>query len=123
MRRRALVTSLLLLLALGATGVAAPAAHAQTTSRRIVSLARSELARNIHEMPDGSNRSARIRMYGLATIGRYYPAPWCAYFASYIAKRAGVPIGPGGRGLGYVPYIRAWAHQTGRWTSRPRAGE
>jgi plastocyanin len=112
----------LLFVALGASGVAAPAARAQTTSQRIVSLARAELARGVHEVPDGSNRGARIRSYGLATAGRYYPAPWCAYFASYIAKRAGAPIGPGGRGLGYVPYIRAWAKQTGRFTKSPRPG-
>jgi hypothetical protein len=103
-RRCALI---LLLLIVAVAGPKPPAAHAQTTSQRIVSLARAELARGVREVPDGSNRGARIRMYGLATVGRYYPAPWCAYFASYIASRAGVPIGPAGRGLGYVPYIRA----------------
>ena len=121
MRPHALI-ALLLLLVLGANAAAAPSADARTTSQRIVSLARAELARNVHEVPDGSNRGARIRMYGLATAGRYYPAPWCAYFASYVAKRAGVPIGPGGSGLGYVPYIRAWAKQTGRFTKAPRPG-
>jgi PKD repeat protein len=113
---------LLLCLALGAAAGAAPAAHAETTSERIVSVARAELARGVHEVPDGSNRGARIRMYGVATAGRYYPAPWCPYFVSYVANRAGVPIGAGGRGLGYVPYIRAWAKQTGRFTRSPPPG-
>jgi PKD repeat protein len=119
--RRALVLPLLLLV-LGLTATAAPDAHAATTSERIVSLARAELARGVHEVPEGSNRGARIRTYGEATVGHYYPAPWCAYFVSYIARKAGAPIGAGGRGLGYVPYIRAWAKQTGRFTKSPRPG-
>jgi PKD repeat protein len=90
---------------------------------RIVKLARKELAHGVHEMPDGSNRAPAIHRYDLATTPHYYGAPWCAYFASYIARRAGVPIGPGGRGLGYVPTIRAWAQATGKWTQRPRPGE
>ena len=100
-----------------------PKSAGARTSRSIVQLAQSELKRGVRELPDGSNRAPAIRRYETATAGAAYGAPWCAYFVSYIAKRAGVPIGPGGRGLGYVPYIRAWAHQTGRWTSRPRPGE
>jgi len=90
---------------------------------RIVRLARKELAHGVHEIPDGSNRAPAIYRYDLATTPHYYGAPWCAYFASYIAQRAGVPIGPGGRGLGYVPTIRAWAKASGKWTQRPRPGE
>jgi PKD repeat protein len=90
---------------------------------RIVSLARKELAHGVHEIPDGSNRAPAIYRYDLATTPHWYGAPWCAYFVSYIAGRAGVPIGPSGRGLGYVPYIRTWAHATGKWTQRPRPGE
>src|SRR5689334_10596360 len=90
---------------------------------RIVKLARKELAHGVHEIPDGSNRAPAIYRYDLATTPHYYGAPWCAYFASYVAKRAGVPIGPGGRGLGYVPTIRSWAQASGKWTQRPRPGE
>jgi PKD repeat protein len=122
-RRRVLSASLLATaLALVAAGSAALPARAETTSQRLVSIARAELQRGVHEVPDGSNRGARIRMYGLSTTARSYPAPWCAYFASYVARQAGVPVGAGGRGLGYVPYIRAWAKQTGRWTQTPRPG-
>src|SRR4051812_2778947 len=52
-----------------------------------------------------------------------FGAPWCAYFVSYVARRAGAPIGPGGAGMGYVPYIRAWAKQTKRWTRTPHPGD
>jgi hypothetical protein len=112
----------LLAVALGLAASHAPSAEAATPSQKIVSYARAELAKGVREVPDGSNGGARIRMYGLSTTARYYPAPWCAYFTSYIAKKAGVPIGPGGTGLGYVPYIRSWAQRTGRWTQKPRPG-
>jgi PKD repeat protein len=100
----------------------ADAAGAKAATR-IVRLARAELAKGVHEIPDGSNRAPAIYRYDLATTPHYYGAPWCAYFVSYIARRAGVPIGPGGHGLGYVPTIRAWAQAGGKWTQRPRPGE
>ena len=100
----------------------ADAAGAKVAAR-IVTLARKELAEGVHEIPDGSNRAPAIYRYDLATTPHYYGAPWCAYFVSYIARRAGAPIGPGGRGIGYVPTIRAWAKASGKWTQRPRPGE
>src|SRR5206468_1289203 len=70
---------------------------------KMVALARKELGKGVHEVPDGSNRAPAIRRYETATRGAMYGAPWCAYFVSYIARSAGAPIGPGGAGLGYVP--------------------
>ena len=102
---------------------AAKARKGVAIAKRIVKYARQELGRGVHEIPDGSNRAPAIYRYDLATTPHYYGAPWCAYFTSYIARKAGVPIGPGGKGLGYVPTIRAWAHATGKWTQRPRPGE
>jgi len=90
---------------------------------RIVGLARRELSLGVREIPDGSNRAPAIKRYETATRGAMFGAPWCAYFVSYIARQAGAPIGPGGSGLGYVPYIRAWAKQTRRWTRTPHAGD
>src|SRR5205823_10572093 len=126
---RALAACALLALSLAMTGTA-PATRTPTAdaagakvAMRIVKLARNELAHGVHEIPDGSNRAPAIYRYDLATTPHYYGAPWGAYFASYIARRAGVPIGPGGHGLGYVPTIRAWAKAGGKWTQRPRPGE
>src|SRR3954469_483427 len=93
------------------------------TATRIVALARRELNLGVREIPDGSNRAPAIRRYEAATRGAMFGAPWCAYFVSYIARRAGAPIGAGGSGIGYVPYIRAWAKQTKRWKATPRAGD
>ena len=127
---RAIAAAALLALPFAISPASAPASKTPTAdaagvkiAHRIVTLARKELAKGVHEIPDGSNRAPAIHRYDLATTPHYYGAPWCAYFTSYIAKRAGVPIGPGGRGLGYVPSIRAWAQATGKWTQRPRPGE
>lgn len=102
----------------------APAEAARSApAKRMVAIARAELARGVREVPDGSNRGSRILMYGRSTTPRFYPAPWCAYFVSWVARRAGRPLGPAGRGFGYVPYIRAWALATKRWRSTPRPGD
>src|SRR3954468_12867437 len=92
-------------------------------SARIVALARKELKLGVREVPDGSNRAPAIRRYETATRGAMFGAPWCAYFVSYVARQAGAPIGPGGAGMGYVPYIRSWAKSTKRWKRTPRAGD
>ena len=126
LRQSAATLAALALVSGGATALAA-AQHAHAAQGRgsaalIVSLAQRELARGVHEIPDGSNRSPDIRRYDRATVGSMYGAPWCAYFASYIAKQAGVPIGYGGAGIGYVPYIREWARATGRVRRTPKPG-
>jgi hypothetical protein len=41
-------------------------------------------------------------------------APWCAYFASWVARQAGSPLGASGEGLGAVSQIWSWAQSTGR---------
>jgi PKD repeat protein len=104
-------------------GPPAEAARPSTTAARMVAIAQAELRRGVREVPLGSNRGSRIRMYGASTRPRFYPAPWCAYFVSWVARRAGAPLGPSGQGFGYVPYIRAWAQRTGRWRRQPRSGD
>jgi YD repeat-containing protein len=130
--RRALAALLCLALALPtmpivpiatASAASRPKAARSAVATRIVALARKELGKGVREIPDGSNRAPAIRRYETATRGAMFGAPWCAYFVSYIARRAGAPIGPGGAGMGYVPYIRAWAKQTRRWTRTPHAGD
>jgi PKD repeat protein len=86
----------------------------------IVRDAQVELGRHVREAPDGSNNSRAIARYRRATVGAMRGAPWCAYFVSYIAKKAGAPIGWHGEGMGYVPYIRDWARKTGRWSRTPK---
>ncbi len=120
-------TALAALLAVGALLIAPAQASArsQTTAERIVAIAQQELARGVHELPMGSNKGARIKMYGLATQEplRYYPAAWCAYFTSWVTLQAGAPSGWDGLGDGLVPRLRDWGHRTGIWRTLPRPGD
>jgi hypothetical protein len=79
---------------------------------RIAALATAELG--VAEQPPGSNDGPRIAQYRTATAGSGV-GPWCAYFTSWVAAQAGVPVGPEGRGIGYVPTVKDWAEQTGRY--------
>lgn len=80
----------------------------------------------------GSNRGPRITAYRRAVTGHGEKAwkaePWCADFVSWAWRRAGVPIGFGGRGSDYVPELVAWASFNSRWHRardgyRPRPGD
>ena len=65
------------------------------------------------EQPPGSNDSLRIAQYRTATAGSGV-GPWCAYFVSWVARQAGVPLGDHGEGFGSVDQLYAWAQRTGR---------
>jgi len=65
------------------------------------------------EQPPGSNDSPRIAQYRSATAGSGV-GPWCAYFVSWCARQAGMPLGDGGQGFGSVDALDAWARRTGR---------
>jgi hypothetical protein len=78
----------------------------------MVQIAESQIGQS--EQPPGSNDGPAISMYRTATSGAAAGEPWCAYFASWVAKQAGEPIGSSGQGLGYVGDIWSWAQQTGR---------
>ena len=65
------------------------------------------------ESPPGSNNSARITEYRSAVPGGPV-GPWCAYFASWVAKENGKPLGENGQGFARVDDVYAWAQRTGR---------
>lgn len=90
---------------------ASPAGNAGT-GRRIAAIATAELG--VSEQPPGSNDAPRIAQYRTATAGSGV-GPWCAYFTSWVAQQAGVPVGPDGQGLGYVPTVKQWAESQGRY--------
>ncbi len=93
----------------GTTGLASPAS---TPGQQIVRIAESQLGQT--EQPPGSNESPAIAMYRTATAGAIPGAPWCAYFASWVARQAGEPLGASGEGLGSVAQVWSWAQSTGR---------
>ncbi len=101
----------------------APASPYQTTAvggsyaggspgERIVQVAESQVGQT--EQPPGSNESPAIAEYRTATAGAIPGAPWCAYFASWVARQAGEPLGSQGQGLGAVSEIWSWAQSVGR---------
>ena len=98
----------------GAAGAIAPAAlpAGNTPAARMVALAQGEVGQA--EQPPGSNNSPRIAQYRAATAGAPGPGPWCAYFTSWLARSAGVPVGEHGQGFGSVDALYAWAQRTGR---------
>jgi hypothetical protein len=100
---------------LGTTGPTATAAvanrPASSVGQAIVNAALPEVG--VSEQPPGSNDSPRIAQFRQATAGSGV-GPWCAYFASWAARQAGVPLGNQGQGFGRVDDVYAWAQQTGR---------
>ena len=65
------------------------------------------------EQPPGSNDSPRIAEYRSAVPGGPV-GPWCAYFVSWAAQQAGVPLGDRGEGFASVDALYAWAQSSGR---------
>jgi hypothetical protein len=89
----------------------------------VVRVARAEFDRGVQEMPRGSNNGPAIAVYRAAMVPRARGGAWCAYFVSWVARTAGIPIGTRGAGIAGAAGIRAWAQRTGRWTHRPRPGD
>jgi hypothetical protein len=73
----------------------------------------------VTEQPPGSNDAPRIAQYRQATVGSGV-GPWCAYFTSWAAREAGVPLGDAGQGFGRVDDVWAWAERSGK--AIPAAG-
>jgi hypothetical protein len=103
-------------------GVTGPAAG--TPAQRMVAAAEGEVGQA--EQPPGSNDSPRIAEYRTATSGSGV-GPWCAYFTSWAAQQAGIPLGEAGQGFGSVDAVTSWAQRTGRFipagTAAPQAGD
>jgi hypothetical protein len=114
------------------TGVQRAAGHAADAfdgngraplGRRMLGIAAHELGQ--HEDPPGSNNSARIAAYRTATPGGPV-GPWCAYFVSWVAAKAGMPLGDHGQGFASVDALWAWAEHSGHAvsaSSTPRPGD
>jgi hypothetical protein len=96
---------------LGGLAGAAPASGA-SNAQSIVAIAESQVGQT--EQPPGSNDGPAIGEYRSAVAGALPGEPWCAQFASWVAKQAGTPIGADGQGFSGVSQIWSWAQQTGR---------
>jgi hypothetical protein len=96
-----------------ATTAAAPLSTGGTPAgQAMLAAIRPEVGQT--EQPPGSNESPRIAQYRQATAGAPGPGPWCAYFVSWAARQAGVPIGDSGQGYGRVDDVMAWGQRAGK---------
>ena len=93
------------------------------TDPGLAALQAAETQIGVTEQPPGSNNGPQIAVYRSAVQGSYPGAPWCAYFVSWAAARAGAPLGDHGQGFGSVAEITDWAKATGRFTTTPAPGE
>jgi hypothetical protein len=106
-----------------ATATQAAPAGSSDGSGGLGALQVAESQVGVQEQPPGSNDGPQIAEYRTAVQGAYAGAPWCAYFVSWCAREAGVPLGDQGQGFGSVAEITDWARQTGRLTQTPAPGE
>ncbi len=93
------------------TGTAGAQAPASSAGQAIVNLVSQEVG--VAEQPPGSNDAPRIAQFRQATAGSGV-GPWCAYFTSWAAREAGVPLGENGQGFGRVDDVYAWAQRAGK---------
>lgn len=89
-----------------------PGALPSSPGARVAAIAETQIGQS--EQPPGSNEGPAIAEYRSATAGAAPGEPWCAYFASWAARQAGVPLGANGEGLGSVSEIWSWAQSAGR---------
>ena len=110
------------------SSLAAPAAAAAapgTGGAGALAAAQSQVG--VAEQPPGSNDGPQIAEFRTATAGSGV-GPWCAYFTSWAAAQAGVPLGEAGQCFGSVSALYGWAQRTGRATPagpgvRPNPGD
>ena len=96
----------------GAAPVAgATSAPGTPAGQAILNAIRPEVG--VAEQPPGSNDSPRIAQFRQATAGSGV-GPWCAYFTSWAAREAGVPLGDAGQGFGSVDAVYDWAQKAGK---------
>jgi hypothetical protein len=98
--------------AASAQPAALPSAGGTSAGQAMVALAGREVG--VTEQPAGSNDSPRIAQFRQATAGAPGPGPWCAYFVSWAAREAGVPLGDAGQGFGRVDDVWAWGQRAGK---------
>jgi hypothetical protein len=94
-----------------ATSASLPVAGGSSAGQAVLNAVRNEVG--VAEQPPGSNDAPRIAQYRQATVGSGV-GPWCAYFTSWAAREAGVPLGDAGQGFGRVDDVWAWAERSGK---------
>ncbi|MEJ7788116.1 MAG: hypothetical protein WKF96_25220, partial [Solirubrobacteraceae bacterium] len=86
-------TLAVLLVVLCSPAVASAAGEPETVQDRLVAYALKEIGRQVREVPAKSNTSRAIRRYHTAVPHARSDVAWCTVFVSYVAKKAGFPLG------------------------------
>lgn len=115
-------------LALSALALPAAAEGAQrTVQQKMAAIALREARRNVQEVPYHSNTGPEIRKYHTAVRHAHTTEPWCAIFVSWVAKKAGYPLGSVSQGIWDVQNLFKWGHDTGfyfrKGTRKVRVGD
>lgn len=102
-------------------------ARAATVQERMVSIALAEAQRSVREIPADSNTGPDIRRYHRAVRHARPDEAWCAIFVSYVARRAGYPVGSVEQGAWDVRNLFRWGRDEGfhfrKGTRRPKPGD
>lgn len=89
------------------------AAARKTVQQRMVASALAEAERNVQEVPAKANTGPDIRRYHSAVEHARATEAWCAIFVSYVAKKAGYPLGSVGQGIWDIPNLFKWGREQG----------
>jgi hypothetical protein len=101
-------------LVLAVLALAAPAAQGATVQQKMRRYALAEARIGVREVPAHSNLGPDIARYHTAVRHARADEVWCAIFVSYIARKAGYPLGSVGQGAWQVQSLFKWAKQR-RW--------
>ena len=119
------VAAVLVLVAL-AVPTAAEGAR-RTVQQKMAAIAMREAARNVQEVPAHSNTGPRIREYHTAVRHAHTTEPWCAIFVSWVARKAGYPLGSVSQGIWDIKNLFDWGRSEGfyfrRGTRKVRVGD
>ena len=91
----------------------AQAAGPRTVQQKMVAIALKEARRNVQEVPTHSNTGPDIRRYHTAVKHARTTEPWCAIFVSYVAKKAGYPLGSVSQGIWDIKNLFKWGRHEG----------
>lgn len=121
------VATLAVVATLGAPAAASAAIEAQTVQDKLVHYALKEIGRTVREVPAKSNTSRAIRRYHTAVEHARPNEAWCTIFVSYVAKKAGFPLGRVSQGIWDPKNLYLWAKSQGwyfpRGSRKPRVGD
>lgn len=102
-------------------------APARTVQQKMVAIALREARRHVREVPARSNTGPDIRRYHSAVRHARRTEAWCTIFVSYVARRAGYPLGSVSQGIWDVRNLFRWARHEGfyfpKGTRRPHPGD